>query len=479
MLFRSAKGMSVEPSARPRRVTRAHTEELDEPLVALSNSGHHAIVVQGSASPETATATRATRGSKGMKAPAQSVIMEAPNENSSFSQATQEAPQPMDVDTQHKQGRTEVADSHETREDSTMYSADELAGDPSEQPATAVTLGAEDDEDDDEDLHIPRNRRTTRQTTAQPETLAEEEVTEAKPKRLLRKASIPQKTGAVDQTSDFEPGEESEAEDISGSEKSPKKGRRTSEETDYSPRRSGRRGGSSRGGKRRSGRNSRRHSDDDDDEELDRDELAEEANELRSGRSSRRRRDLDLIYAPVGRRERKRVDYTIKPMDQIFAADEDAEDDAPAPSRGAARRNNASQARWERTLHPTYGPFGGGGGPTPVTGVGPWGAEAAGGADSDSSDDENMARPSISVPGGVPPTPGGLLPALAQTNPADPTTAGAPANLGKIKSQRALADADPLGVDQSVDFSKVGGLAGHIDQLKEMVQMPLDRKSVV
>jgi SpoVK/Ycf46/Vps4 family AAA+-type ATPase len=71
--------------------------------------------------------------------------------------------------------------------------------------------------------------------------------------------------------------------------------------------------------------------------------------------------------------------------------------------------------------------------------------------------------------------PPGLLPGLGQTNNTEAIAglSGTPANLGKIKSQKALADADPLGVDQNVDFSKIGGLEGHIDQLKEMVQMPL------
>ena len=71
--------------------------------------------------------------------------------------------------------------------------------------------------------------------------------------------------------------------------------------------------------------------------------------------------------------------------------------------------------------------------------------------------------------------PPGLLPGLGQTNNAEamPGLSGTPANLGRVKSQKALADADPLGVDQNVDFSKIGGLEGHIDQLKEMVQMPL------
>jgi SpoVK/Ycf46/Vps4 family AAA+-type ATPase len=50
---------------------------------------------------------------------------------------------------------------------------------------------------------------------------------------------------------------------------------------------------------------------------------------------------------------------------------------------------------------------------------------------------------------------------------------GATPNVGKIKDRKTLADADPLGVDMNVNFSQVGGLQGHIDKLKEMVQLPL------
>jgi len=98
----------------------------------------------------------------------------------------------------------------------------------------------------------------------------------------------------------------------------------------------------------------------------------------------------------------------------------------------------------------------------------------------DESNNNYRHRPS-NVGGnvGMTPTtafPPGLLPGLGQQNNPEPTAAalsGTPANLGRVKSQKALADADPLGVDQNVDFSKIGGLEGHIDQLKEMVQMPL------
>ena len=36
--------------------------------------------------------------------------------------------------------------------------------------------------------------------------------------------------------------------------------------------------------------------------------------------------------------------------------------------------------------------------------------------------------------------------------------AGTPSNLGKVTSESALADADPLGVNQNVTFDEVGGL---------------------
>ncbi|KAI1792573.1 AAA-domain-containing protein [Ganoderma leucocontextum] len=50
--------------------------------------------------------------------------------------------------------------------------------------------------------------------------------------------------------------------------------------------------------------------------------------------------------------------------------------------------------------------------------------------------------------------------------------AGTPSNLGKV-SDAALADADPLGVNQNVTFDEVGGLDEHINSLKEMTLLPL------
>ncbi|KIK79961.1 hypothetical protein PAXRUDRAFT_159899 [Paxillus rubicundulus Ve08.2h10] len=58
--------------------------------------------------------------------------------------------------------------------------------------------------------------------------------------------------------------------------------------------------------------------------------------------------------------------------------------------------------------------------------------------------------------------------------PSDLATAaaGTPSNLGKI-GDSALADADPLGVNQNVTFDEVGGLDDHIHSLKEMTLLPL------
>ena len=66
-------------------------------------------------------------------------------------------------------------------------------------------------------------------------------------------------------------------------------------------------------------------------------------------------------------------------------------------------------------------------------------------------------------------------PPAGQMYGADPLQgpAGTPANLGRIRDKSALADVDPLGIDQNVNFDGVGGLQGHIDQLKEMVALPL------
>jgi hypothetical protein len=476
---------SAEPtSAITRRSTRAHTEEGDEPI-ALSNSGRH--IIRASRSPE--PIGRIRRGAKSVKQPA-STIKEEAHETSSYEEiqagtadadADAEADADPDAEGDDILMEPEIVGTDEADPESNHAPADEhddedmneLAGN-AHQPAQ-VAVGLDDDDDEDSQPFTRTRTRASRSSGAGLDTQEVEQSAEAAntgARRLRTRGAKKNK----DDGSDFTPeGEGSDEEELTGSDASPTKKGGDDDGEFSSPTRRGRGGGR---GKSKS--TSRRRADaSDGEDELDPEELADELQELRPSRR-RRGHDAEISYEPKGRRERKQVDYKIMPMDQIYAQDDDLEDPAPTPSRrGRGGRGGASQP-WERNLYTTFGPFGGGGGPTPVIG-GPWGTGATGGVDSDSSEDENMIRPNIGGNVGMTPTSAtmgtipGLLPGIAQTNNPDPTTAitGTPANLGKVKSQKALADADPLGVDQNVDFSKIGGLEGHIDQLKEMVQMPL------
>jgi SpoVK/Ycf46/Vps4 family AAA+-type ATPase len=447
-----------------RRSTRAHTEEGSEP-VELSASGRHAI--RASRSPEPIGRARSRRGSKGVKKPA-SMIKEEVHETSSYEQG-EDVPTEVAATDEQEEPEDEVAGDAAVPEDGDDVDAAQIQ--------TAVGL-----DDDSDDLPVTRAGRT-RSSRASAAGLpvssdvmedTENAETTRGSRRLTRSSKSKQRKSGAEVSSDFEPPEEPSDDEISASDAGSKGGVDNNDEYESSPIRRGRRGAHAKS----KSTSRRRTSNASDELELDEDELAEELQDLKSGSRRRPRQDLDILYEKKARRERKPVDYSIKPMDQIYAADEDGEDVAPTPSRRTRGGRNGASQPWERNLYTTFGPFGGGGGPAPVIG-GPWGTGATGGVDSDSSDDETMQRPS-NVGGnvGMTPTaafPPGLLPGLGQANNADPTAAlsGTPANLGKVKSQKALADADPLGVNQNVDFSKIGGLQGHIDQLKEMVQMPL------
>lgn len=427
----------------PRRTTRAHTEEAEE-FLELSNSGKHAVPSRDSRSrsPETfARSTRATRGFKGLKK-APETIQEATQE-SSFKEV-READQPDELSQDPEEiEKKEVAD---------QEMLDAVDQDAPGEDAPVQTVEEEDDEDD---VPVTRRTRGSRANASAAPEEAESDAGPRKTRRLTRKSS--KKSQEV--SSDFEPGDESDDAEGSGAEKPPPQ---DDDDVD-SPVPRGRRSQPAR---------SRRGGDSGDEEpEFDLDELNEEARELRQDSRSRRRRprkESPIVYQESTRRARTRVNYYMPPLTSANIEEEEVEAPA-AQSRSRRGRGGASQG-WERSLNTTFGPFGGGGGAGSLLN-GPWGTGAAGGVDSDSSDDEMVHRSSVAGNVGMTPTAathGGLLPGVPGLNP----DAGAP-NVGKIKDRKALADADPLGVDLNVDFSKVGGLQGHIDQLKEMVQLPL------
>ncbi|CAG8955209.1 hypothetical protein HYFRA_00007225 [Hymenoscyphus fraxineus] len=459
MVRRTKRATSAALGGEPteRRTTRATSAALGDDAVvhqALSNSGRHAI--RDSHSPQ-AVGRRATRGAKSVLPAAASTIKE------------------------------EIHDLAQDGEDVIMATATEIAGtderdevDSIGNPEDQTPNDADaDDDDDDDEGPISRPGRASRQAVLVVSDIPDDDEpvaaadTATAPRRLTRGSKKKEQKRPADASSDFEPVEESAEEDISAS------------DADANVRKGSEESGSQRRSRRdtraKSKSTSRRRASptsEVEEELIDQEELAEELHELKASSRRHRRRvsSNGIVFEQKSTRAKKPVNYKIMPMDQVFALDEDAQDDAPTPNRRSRGGRNGASQPWERNLYSTYGPFGGGGGPPPVIG-GPWGTGAAGGADSDSSDEENMARPT-NVGGNVGMTPTsampGLLPGLAQTNP-EPAAAlsGTPANLGKVKSQKALADADPLGVDQNVDFSKIGGLDGHIDQLKEMVQMPL------
>ena len=200
-------------------------------------------------------------------------------------------------------------------------------------------------------------------------------------------------------------------------------------------------------------------------------ELAEELEDLRADRPTRRRQQPQLIYEKP-RRSRKDVDYRIIRPDLLFPIEE-AENEVVATESPSRRGRGAGGAggAWQRSLFPTYGPFGGGGPSAVLAPPGGTAAAATGGVESDSSDDEAIPQANPAGYGSVGASFAPPVQALAtETNQG---ITGTPTNLGKIKDKQALADADPLGVDPNVNFDGVGGLQGHIDQLKEMVSLPL------
>ncbi|EDO16503.1 hypothetical protein Kpol_513p19 [Vanderwaltozyma polyspora DSM 70294] len=168
-------------------------------------------------------------------------------------------------------------------------------------------------------------------------------------------------------------------------------------------------------------------------------------------------------------RERtKPVNYTIPPplldanQDPFLSVEQPIAAYHPSPRRGRGANTNQNMGP-ARRLFPTGGPFGG----NDVTTI--FGRntnfynqdnagkflslnESAGTnnkrlIDSDSSEDE-------------------ILPLGA-------TPKAKPANAKKKKKKPEIADLDPLGVDMDINFEEVGGLDNYIDQLKEMVTLPL------
>ena len=485
-------GKHLPPSSESKPRGTRHSSRIagddEETVVALTNSGNHVEVVRaGSKDPEGIPA-RAMKGGKGLKYPSKSTIDEEEDSGHTKDEPLEELEikasqhEILESDPQ-TQGEAEeslpriVSDLQAAAEED---SGDELGLGDNDHDAV-LESGKEDDPEEDDVPVRGRTRGATRRKATSP--LEDPKPTgERLTRRSLRTSNSKQparsaRRRGVDESSDFAPEDEQEGEEhmsvTSQSDGSPRKTSQRNDEYDSS---NGRRSARLRKSKPTS-----RQSPDSEEEAL---ELQEDLADLKADRPKRRRRS-DIVYEERDKRPRGpraaalNKDYRLLPP-ELNVPMEDLEDEpSHTPSR-RPRGGGVGGGGWQRSLLSTYGPFGGAGGLPPVLG-GPEGFGAAGGVDSDSSDDENMQRPKpIGGIVGMTPTsalapPGFGLFNPAQTLSADPAqnTGGTPANLGKIKDKQALADADPLGVDPNVNFDSVGGLQGHIDQLKEMVALPL------
>ncbi|KAI1822338.1 hypothetical protein F4861DRAFT_398062 [Xylaria intraflava] len=462
------------------RRTRARTAEAevahgDVGLLELSNSGRHARPARGSKSrsPDTAIRRRMTRGAKGLKQP--SPLPEALDEDA----ADEDAPDP----------NPDGADSeHVAHDDVTIEDAQELisnsdgvvaaAAVAQDQLLQTVETNEDGDGDDDDDLPITRRTRGRQAASNAVETPAAEADNgnnQSEPHRRLTRGRKGQKKSIQEPSSDFEPGNDSEDENDAGSESKGAEGENDDAESSPS-----RRGKQSPSKSRRSSRKPRNVDESGEEEILNEEELAEELEDLREDSQSlrrRRRRSPEILYEEKKQRRRrvKKVDYSILPLNQANFEIDEEEGEAPisTPARRRGRAN--ATASNTRSLHTLAGPFGGISGEGALS-EGPWGNgpwEAAGNVESDSSDDE--MNPRSGPAGALPATPRGLLGSGQSANGdgyGNRIGTLAP-NVGKVKDHKALADADPLGVDLSVNFNQVGGMEGHIEQLKEMVQLPL------
>ncbi|KAL4913156.1 hypothetical protein BDW62DRAFT_169383 [Aspergillus aurantiobrunneus] len=433
-----------------RRTTR-RTHDPSEDIYALTNSGRHAHTVQrGTHSPEVGRGRRSSRGPK--RAP-----------GADEGDAKMEDPEVIEETmTEIKASQLEVLESApgSFQDDGGQDApAEEEGFVPESENGDAKDVKDDEEDDDDEGPTTRRRSRPNRSQNAEEDTTQPDDEEETGLRRSSRKKpkSSQRKN---DEESDFEPeeGDSHDEDELSQSEKSqnsPRKGSQARDE-DYESS-TGR-----RPGLRKRASRSRGESEAADIAE----ELAEELHDLRGSRP-RRRVHQEIVYEKP-RRSRKDVDYRIIRPDLVLPIEEAENEVNESPSR---RGRGGAGNTWQRALFPTNGPFGGGG---PSAILGPPGAHTAtGGVDSDSSDDEGMQHPkgSISGPAGGPLP----LPFVTQTHGADAAQghSGTAANLGRVKDKQTLADADPLGVDMKVNFDSVGGLQGHIDQLKEMVSLPL------
>lgn len=344
---------------------------------------------------------------------------------------------------------------------------DSVFGDDKATGKKPAVVNIDEDDEDEEDVGVRRRSRRTQAKAQTPEPEPEMDNTRRRLTRAASKAESTKKKSSADDDEEYqEEGEEehsgsgSEASESVGTSRGSQRRNKRAEEDpdDYNPGKNS----------RRSPRKNRVQSEEIDEEEVadELEEILDDQAEMGRGKKRRsRRREKETDTQLEGRlRARKSINYNIIPqfnpmgLDDPFSAVQD-------PSQGPS----SSNASKHFNLFQTAGPFGG-----LTEGRGVLGATSgfgriglAAGADSDSSDDEAIRS---KRPSGFTVT----SPTMTHNQVGGAGNLGNPTDMGKVRPKGALTtDSDPLGVDANISFDSVGGLDDHINQLKDMVFLPL------
>ncbi|EPS40028.1 hypothetical protein H072_6175 [Dactylellina haptotyla CBS 200.50] len=468
------KGPSIQSASRPRRVTRAASRASSEG--AESVEAHDDMEVEQAAPPAALAMSRITEESTqnssnkltngdsskdgnfqpGMNSTSTGDSLDVnvpPRELSGLLVAPDLAE---DDAAGRKTTRSSVALKKEAIETG-IFPEDEEEEDAQVQ-GDIIDINMDDDDDDDEPIVGRRTRSAAKRQVTPPSEFAT-------PKKQSQRKS---KRSSRDTDDEYE--EEGEGED-EGDDSESDRPEPQDEDDDYDavePR--GRR---TRGYPPKKRRRSEMSTDPVD---LDLEELAEEARDLGKERKRTRREaryqlapqdDLGSVRRPR-RAAEKPVDYRVfRPEENLIIED----DGSPPPTiigrkNGRKGKNGSSGAR---PLFNTLGIFGGIGQERSILNS----ERNLGFNDSDSSDDDIQMMPAGAADAIMPPISTGKRDSISRAGAMG--AHGTPMDMGKITPQQKqnLADADPIGIDPNVDFTKVGGLAEHINQLKEMVALPL------
>ncbi|KAI5801179.1 hypothetical protein EDC01DRAFT_628128 [Geopyxis carbonaria] len=484
---KTRRGASVEPlglGMGTRRSSRLTGVE-DEPMASLSNSGKH-VVITGLKAPNASDIKEENESVVGSPKD-ESVIAESPMEEQPTILTPKDVEDaPASIDLEVRDGQGDIDAPHEADDEIEEIQAPP----PAAQTMSRDDTGHEADEDDEDVMPTRRTRAKAaairRSVTSSPKSTRDPMSTE-KPKdidtsaaRRLRHKSMRRANSHSDEDEYREDDENGSSDDSmsSGHQNSPIKQKEPKfivpdEESDYG---SGSRNTRNRGKRPLSGTSKRRHSTDDEAETQA--ELAEELQDLRPSPKRPRRTARVNRSNNEGsnaetrlRRRTAAVDYRVY-RPEMAAVLDDGNGGTSTPSK----RKTGGVLQPSKSLFDTHGPFGGGD-VIPLFGR-PGITEIA--MDSDSSDDDAIRRTGRTgglggITGMTPVAghPPGMLPPVGQTHNADPMQAGVPTNLGKITKKNTMADADPLGVASDITFDSVGGLDDRIQQLKEMVMLPL------